>query len=196
MTTLDLPLEFNLETVHLTDEQFYQLCIHNPEMAIEQNAKGVLIVMPPVGGESGNQELELGTDLAIWNRQTQLGKVFSSSTIFQLPIGSKRSPDAAWVELSRWEALTPEQRRRFPPIAPDFVIEVRSSTDSLETLRSKMQEYMASGVRLGWLFNPKDQQVEIYRQGAAAAVRPLPTQLSGDSVLPGFVLSASRFAEG
>ncbi|PZO35740.1 MAG: hypothetical protein DCF17_18285 [Shackletoniella antarctica] len=196
MTTLDLPLEFNLEAVHLTDEQFYQLCIHNPEMAIEQNAKGVLIVMPPVGGESGNQELELGTDLAIWNRQTQLGKVFSSSTIFQLPIGSKRSPDAAWVELSRWEALTPEQRRRFPPIAPDFVIEVRSSTDSLETLRSKMQEYMASGVRLGWLFNPKDQQVEIYRQGAAAAVRPLPTQLSGDSVLPGFVLSASRFAEG
>jgi len=196
MTTLDLPLEFNLEAVHLTDEQFYQLCIHNPEMAIEQNAKGLLIVMPPVGGESGNQELELGTDLAIWNRQTQLGKVFSSSTIFQLPIGSKRSPDAAWVELSRWEALTPEQRRRFPPIAPDFVIEVRSSTDSLETLRSKMQEYMASGVRLGWLFNPKDQQVEIYRQGAAAAVRPLPTQLSGDSVLPGFVLSASRFAEG
>jgi Uma2 family endonuclease len=196
MTTLDLPLEFNLEAVHLSDEQFYQLCIHNPEMAIEQNAKGVLIVMPPVGGESGNQELELGTDLAIWNRQTQLGKVFSSSTIFQLPIGSKRSPDAAWVELSRWEALTPEQRRRFPPIAPDFVIEVRSSTDSLETLRSKMQEYMASGVRLGWLFNPKDQQVEIYRQGAAAAVRPLPTQLSGDSVLPGFVLSASRFAEG
>jgi len=196
MTTLDLPLEFNLEAVHLTDEQFYQLCIHNPEMAIEQNAKGLLIVMPPIGGESGNQELELGTDLAIWNRQTQLGKVFSSSTIFQLPIGSKRSPDAAWVELSRWEALTPEQRRRFPPIAPDFVIEVRSSTDSLETLRSKMQEYMASGVRLGWLFNPKDQQVEIYRQGAAAAVRPLPTQLSGDSVLPGFVLSASRFAEG
>ncbi|MGF1516541.1 MAG: Uma2 family endonuclease [Nodosilinea sp.] len=196
MTTLDLPLELNLEAVHLTDEQFYQLCIHNPEMAIEQNAKGVLIVMPPVGGESGNQELELGTDLAIWNRQTQLGKVFSSSTIFQLPMGSKRSPDAAWVELSRWEALTPEQRRRFPPIAPDFVMEVRSSTDSLEALRSKMQEYMASGVRLGWLFNPKEQQVEIYRQGAAAEVRPLPTQLSGDSVLPGFVLLASRFDEG
>lgn len=196
MTTLDLPLELNLEAVHLTDEQFYQLCIHNPEMAIEQNAKGVLIVMPPVGGESGNQELELGTDLALWNRQTQLGKVFSSSTIFLLPMGSKRSPDAAWVELSRWEALTPEQRRRFPPIAPDFVMEVRSSTDSLEALRSKMQEYMASGVRLGWLFNPKDQQVEIYRQGAAAEVQPLPTQLSGDSVLPGFVLLASRFDEG
>jgi Uma2 family endonuclease len=110
MTTLDLPLELNLQSVHLTDEQFYQLCIHNPELAIEQNAQGVLIVMPPVGGESGNQEFELGLDLGIWNRQTQLGKnrqtqlgkVFSSSTIFQLPIGSKRSSDVAWVELSRW----------------------------------------------------------------------------------------------
>jgi Uma2 family endonuclease len=101
MTTLDLPLELNVQSLHLTDEQFYQLCIQNPELAIEQNAEGVLLVMPPVGGESGNQEMELGTDLALWNRQTQLGKAFSSSTIFQLSIGSKRSPDAAWVELSR-----------------------------------------------------------------------------------------------
>ncbi|HEY9655795.1 MAG TPA: Uma2 family endonuclease [Crinalium sp.] len=193
MTTLDLPLELNLEAVHFTDEQFYQLCIHNPEMAIEQNAQGVLIVMPPVGGESGNQEMELGTDLALWNRQTKLGKVFSSSTVFQLPIGSKRSPDAAWVELSRWEALTLEQRRRFPPIAPDFVMEVRSSTDSLTTLREKMQEYMASGVRLGWLINSQDQQVEIYRPGQEAEVRSLPTQLSGESVLPGFILEVVPF---
>ncbi|MBD2111098.1 MULTISPECIES: Uma2 family endonuclease [Cyanophyceae] len=194
MTTLDLPLELNLEAVHFTDEQFYQLCIHNPEMAIEQNAQGVLIVMPPVGGENGNQEMEVGGELYLWNKQTQLGKVFSSSTVFQLPVGSKRSPDAAWVELSRWEALTPEQRRRFPPIAPDFVMEVRSSTDNLATLREKMQEYMASGVRLGWLINPKDQQVEIYRPGQEAEVRSLPTQLSGESVLPGFVLDVSPFA--
>lgn len=196
MTTLDLPLEFNVEAVHLSDEQFYQLCIHNPELAIEQNTQGILIVMPPVGGESGSQEIELGADLVIWNRRTQLGKVFSSSTIFQLPIGSKRSPDAAWVELSRWQALTPEQRRRFPPIAPDFVMEVRSSTDNLETLRKKMQEYLASGVRLGWLFNPQDQQVEIYQPGQEAEVRLLPTELSGESVLPDFVLSVERFAEG
>lgn len=194
MTTLDLPLELNLEAVHFTDEQFYQLCIHNPEMAIEQNAQGVLIVMPPVGGESGNQEMELGTDLALWNRQTKLGKVFSSSTVFQLPVGSKRSPDAAWVELSRWEALTPEQRRRFPPIAPDFVMEVRSSTDNLTALREKMQEYMVSGVCLGWLINPQDQQVEIYRPGQEAEMRSLPTQLFGESVLPGFVLEVAPFA--
>jgi Uma2 family endonuclease len=108
------------------------------------------------------------------------------------PEGS--SPDAAWIELSRWEALTSEQRRRFPPIAPDFVMEVRSSTDNLTTLREKMQEYMASGVRLGWLLNSHDQQVEIYRPGQATEVRSLPTQLSGESVLPGFTLDVSPFA--
>jgi Uma2 family endonuclease len=202
MTTLDLPLEFNLEAVHLSDEQFYQLCIHNPELAIEQSATGVLIVMPPVGGESGNQEMELGGELYLWNKQSQLGKVFSSSTVFQLPIGSKRSPDAAWVERSRWAALTPEQRRRFPPLAPDFVLEVRwrsqacglSSTDSLDRLQAKMQEYMASGVRLGWLFNPADQQVEIYRPEAGVEVRSLPTQLSGEAVLPGFSLAVPLFS--
>jgi Uma2 family endonuclease len=117
--------------------------------------------MSPVGGDRGNRELELGTDLAIWNRQTQLGKVFSSSTMFKLPGGGDRSPDAAWVELSRWQALPPEQRRKFPPLAPDFVIELRSATDSLAPLREKMQEYIDKGVRLGWLLNPQDQQVEI-----------------------------------
>lgn len=104
-------------------------------------------------------------DLGIWNRQTQLGHVFSSSTIFQLPNGGKRSPDAAWIAHARWEALTTEQRRKFPPVAPDFVIELRSASDDLETLHTKMQEYSDSGVRLGWLINPQDQQAEIYRCG-------------------------------
>ncbi|NJL46336.1 MAG: Uma2 family endonuclease [Leptolyngbyaceae cyanobacterium SM2_5_2] len=193
MTTLDLPLELNVQSLHLTDEQFYQLCVHNPELAIEQNAQGVLLVMPPVGGESGNQEFELGLDLGIWNRQTQLGKVFSSSTVFQLPIGSKRSPDVAWVDLFRWQVLTPEQRRKFPPLAPDFVMELRSTTDSLASLQAKMQEYMASGVQLAWLINPQEQQVEIYRPGQAEEVRLLPTELSGESVLPGFRLKLERF---
>lgn len=124
---LTLPITLDLKTVNLTDEQFYQLCIKNPEIQLERTPQGDLILMSPVGGDSGNQEIELGADLVIWNRQTKLGKVFSSSTIFRLPNGGDRSPDAAWVELSRWEALTPEQRRKFPPIAPDFVIEVRST---------------------------------------------------------------------
>jgi Uma2 family endonuclease len=112
-----------------------------------------------------------------------------------LPNGGDRSPDAAWVELSRWQALTPEQRRKFPPIAPDFVIELRSPTDDLELLRAKMQEYMDAEVRLGWMFNPQEQQVEIYRQGQPKEVQQLPTELSGEDVLPGFVLSVNHFQD-
>ncbi len=195
MTSLTLPLIFDLSHVHLSDEQFYQLCLNNPEIPLERNKQGALIVMSPVGGESGSHELELGIDLGNWNRQTGLGKVFSSSTLFKLPGGGDRSPDVAWVELSRWQALTPEQRQKFPPIAPDFVIELRSRTDKLETLRPKMQEYMHSGVRLAWMFNPQDQQVEIYRQGQKTKICQLPIELSGEEVLPGFVLKVSLFDE-
>ncbi|RZM76120.1 Uma2 family endonuclease [Leptolyngbya iicbica] len=193
MTSLTLPLKFDLKNVHFTDEQFYQLCINNPDLTLERDAQGALILMSPVGGESGNTELELGIDLGIWNRQTGLGKVFSSSTIFRLPGGGSRSPDAAWVELSRWQALTPEQRQQFPPIAPDFVLELRSRTDSLPPLQEKMWEYLNSGVRLGWLINPQDQQVEVYRQGQPPEVRSLPTTMSGEAVLPGFTLHIERF---
>ncbi|MEM9503714.1 MAG: Uma2 family endonuclease [Cyanobacteria bacterium P01_E01_bin.43] len=195
MTTLTLPLTFDLQHVHLTDEQFYQLCVNNPELVLERDAKGALILMSPVGGESGNAELELGTDLAIWNRRTKLGKVFSSSTIFKLPGGGSRSPDAAWVELSRWQSLTSEQRQKFPPIAPDFVLELRSRTDDLATLQAKMQEYIDSGVRLGWLINPQDQQVEIYRLGQVKEVIALPAELSGETVLPGFEMVIEPFVE-
>jgi Uma2 family endonuclease len=195
MNTLPLPLKLNLDQVHLTDEQFYQLCINNPDLVIERTAQGVLIFMSPVGGDSGNYEMELAIDLGNWNRQTKLGKVFSSSTLFKLPGGGDRSPDAAWVELSRWQRLTPEERQKFPPIAPDFVLELRSRTDDLETLQEKMQEYMDSGVRLGWLFNPQDQQLEIYRQGRDKEVRSLPTTLSGEDVLPGFVLPVDPFTD-
>jgi Uma2 family endonuclease len=195
MTALTLPLKVDLKHVHLSDEQFYRLCIANPELNIERSAKGVLIFMPPVGGDSGRREADFITDLNIWNRQTKLGEVFSSSTIFKLPGGGDRSPDAAWVELSRWQALTPEQRQKFPPIAPDFVIELRSRTDSLPMLQEKMQEYMDSGVRLGWMFNPQDQQVEIYRSGQLKEVLSLPVQLSGEAVLPGFSLQADRFTD-
>lgn len=195
MTSLTLPLVFDLHRVNLTNEQFYQLCINNPEIPLERNPQGALIIMSPVGGSSGSRELELGTDLTVWNRQTNLGKVFSSSTLFKLPSGGDRSPDAAWVELSRWQALTPEQRQKFPPLAPDFVMELRSRTDDLAMLQAKMQEYLDSGVRLGWMFNPQDQQVEIYRQGQPKEVRQLPTELSGESVLPGFLLKVERFEE-
>ncbi|NJL40318.1 MAG: Uma2 family endonuclease [Leptolyngbyaceae cyanobacterium SM1_4_3] len=195
MTTLPIPLTLDLKQVHLTDEQFYQLCIHNPDLTIERSAAGALILMSPVGGESGSREADFIIDLGNWNRQTQLGKVFSSSTIFRLPNGGSRSPDAAWVSLPRWQRLIPEQRQKFPPIAPDFVMELRSQTDSLPLLQDKMQEYLEGGVRLGWLFNPQDQQVEIYRLGQAKAVCTLPTQLSGEDVLPGFILAVQPFTD-
>ncbi len=196
MTTLNLPLKVDLKHVHLTDEQFYQLCINNPELVLERDAHGVLIVMSPVGGDGASWEADYITDLNIWNRQINLGKTFSSSTLFRLPEGGGgRSPDADWIELSRWNALTPEQWQKFPPIAPDFVLELRSPSDSLKPLQEKMQEYMASGVRLGWLFNPQDQQVEIYRQGQAVEARSLPAELSGEAVLPGFTLQVDRFVD-
>jgi Uma2 family endonuclease len=183
------PLKLNLDNVNLTDEQFYQLCQKNSDLQFERTATGELIIMPPVGGESGNREAEFIIDLGIWNRQTKLGYTFSSSTIFKLPNGGDRSPDAAWIKKERWEALTPEQRRKFPPIAPDFVIELRSATDNLETLRQKIQEYMDAGVKLAWLINPQQQQVEIYRLGKDVELRNLPTELLGEEILPGFSLS-------
>jgi Uma2 family endonuclease len=186
------PLLLDLSTLHLTDEQFYQVCLANPEQRLELTSTGVLIIMSPVGGESGSHELELGTDLTIWNRRTELGKVFSSSTVFRLPLGGRRSPDAAWVERSRWEALTSEQRREFPPVAPDFLIELRSVTDPLDKLQAKMVEYRDNGVRLGLLINPQDQQVEIYRLGQDVEVIQSPATVSGEEVLPGFVLDLTR----
>ena len=183
------PLKLNFNTVNFTDEQFYQLCQKNSDLKFERTSTGELIIMPPMGGESGNREAEFIIDLGVWNRQTGLGYTFSSSTIFKLPNGSDRSPDAAWIKKERWEALTPEQKRKFPPIAPDFVIELRSATDDLKTLRQKMQEYIDAGVKLGWLINPQQQQIEIYRLGKDAELRDLPTELLGEEILPGFSLS-------
>ena len=190
---LATPLTLNLDTVRLTDEQFYELCQNNHELKFERNAKGELIIMSPVGGESGNRESELIIDLGNWNRQTKLGYTFSSSTVFKLPNGADRSPDASWIKRERWEALPPEQKRKFPPIAPDFVIELRSETDSLKILREKMQEYIEAGVQLAWLINPQQQQVEIYRPQKEVEIRNLPTELSGENILPGFNLNLSLF---
>jgi Uma2 family endonuclease len=185
-------LPMDISTLKLTDEQFYQLCVTNPEQPLELTAQGVLIVMSPVGGGSGKRELKLGSQLCVWNENTELGETFSSSTIFKLPLGSQRSPDVAWVEISRWNALTPEQQEKFPPIAPDFVIELRSRTDSLRELQLKMQEYIANGVRLGWLVNPQDQQVEIYRIDQSVEFLQSPSTVSGEDVLPGFVLNLAK----
>lgn len=183
---------FNLEPIiDLTDDQFYQLCRINPDVNFERNADGKIIIMSPSGGETGNRNFEIGTDFAIWNRQTKLGVCFDSSTGFRLPNGGTRAPDVAWIAQERWDALTPEQKEKFPPIAPDFVLELMSPSDTLRETQAKLQEYMKSGVRLGWLIDRKTRRVEIYRAGQPVEVLEAPTQLSGEDVLPGFVLDCA-----
>ena len=183
----------NLDSVNLTDEQFYHLCQANETWQLERNAQGELLIMPPVGGKSGKWEANLIMKVGIWNEQSQLGEVFSSSTTFRLPQGGNPSPDVAWIKRERWEALTEEDKTKFPPLCPDFVIELRSESDSLAFLQEKMQEYLNSGLRLGWLINPQGQQVEIYRPNQVVEVVNLPATLSGEDVLPEFMLSLSVF---
>ncbi|MEO0374581.1 MAG: Uma2 family endonuclease [Cyanobacteria bacterium P01_A01_bin.17] len=175
----------------LTDDQFFHLCQANPELKFERNSNGELIILPPTGGETGRRNSELNADFVIWNRKTQLGKVFDSSTCFKLPDGANRSPDVAWIRADRWNALTSEEQTQFPPIAPDFVLELMSATDSLPALQAKMREYRDCQGQLGWLIVPQSRQVEIYRQGQIVEVLRSPRILRGEDVLPGFVLELS-----
>ena len=192
MITLE-PITLSFRNVALSDDQFYQLCQDNENWQLERMAQGELIIMPPVGGLSGNRESNLIGELWLWNRQTKLGKVFSSSTIFTLPNGAKRSPDVAWIAKERWDALPLEEQEKFAKICPDFVIELRSRTDSLTQLQAKMEEYLVNGVRLGWLIDPISQQVAIYRPHQAVEIISLPTTLSGENVLPGLTLELPLF---
>src|SRR4028119_829499 len=186
MTAITLNLN---SIIKLTSEQFYQLCEENPDLKLERNANGELIVMPPTGGETGKTNSKFNLQIGLWNEQTELGEVFDSSTGFTLPNKADRSPDASWVEKSRWEALTPEDREKFIPLCPDFVIELLSPNDSLKKTQEKMQEYIQNGCRLGLLINRKNQQVEIYRADREVEVLNAPSSISCDDVLPGFVLN-------
>jgi Uma2 family endonuclease len=173
----------------ITDDQFYELCRENPDVKFERNAQGEIIIMTPTGGETGIYNSEINADFVIWNRQTKLGICFDSSTCFKLPSGANRSPDVSWIQQVRWDALTPEEKQKFPPISPDFVLELMSPTDSLKNTQDKMEEYMNNHVKLGWLINRKTRRVEIYRQEQEIEVLESPTQLSGEDILPGFVLN-------
>ncbi len=182
-------VEIKFESWQLSDEQFFQLCQDNRDLRLERSAKGDLIIMPPTGGETGNSNAGITAQLWLWNNLHKLGVVFDSSTGFKLPNGADRSPDAAWIPLEKWQALTPQQKERFLPLSPDFVIELMSPSDSLETARKKMQEYLDNGTRLGWLINRKTREVEIYRQGQAVEILTNPESLSGESILSEFSLN-------
>ena len=183
-------LTVNLKSlIEMTDEQFFQLCQNNRELRFERNANGELIIMPPTGGETGNRNGRLNQQLFNWTDADGTGIAFDSSTCFKLPNGADRSPDASWIKLERWDALTDEEKQKFPPICPDFVIELLSPSDSLKTTQEKMKEYIDNGVRLGILINRKSRQVEIYRPGKEVEVLDSPATVSGEDVLKGFVLN-------
>ncbi|MEG4579564.1 Uma2 family endonuclease [Microcoleus sp. MON1_C5] len=193
MESQTIPLHSPLElTLELTDEQFFQLCIDNRDLRFERTATGELIIMPPASRDTGRRNADQSFQLEGWSRQNKhLGIAFDSSTGFKLPDGTDISPDAAWVRRDRWDALTPEQKEKFAPICPDFVVELRSTTDSLEKLRAKMKVYVKNGARLGWLLDRKNRKVEISRQGREVEILDAPATLSGEDVLPGFVLDLS-----
>ena len=179
--------------LQVTPEQFEALALANRDLRLERRATGELIVNLPTGWETGERNWHLSGELYLWWRSAgEPGKAFDSSTGFILPNGATRSPDASWVSRQRWEALTPAQKGTFPHICPDFVVELRSGSDRLAELQEKMREYMENGARLGWLIDPQTQQVEIYRQGKEVEVLAHPAELSGEDVLPGFVLALNR----
>jgi Uma2 family endonuclease len=175
--------------IELSDEQYFQLCRKNSDLQFERNTQGDITIMAPEGGETGMRSAGITIDLGIWNRRNKSGYTFGSSTGFKLPNGSDRSPDASWISKERWESLTLEQRSRFAPICPDFIIELMSPSDNLKTTQAKMQEYQDNGTRLGWLINRRDRKVEIYRIGKPVEVLQDANSLSGENVLPDFILN-------
>ena len=191
MEAISVPKGFKV-----TPEQFDWLADVEQIARMELTQDGELIVMSPTGGEAGRKNFNLYLDLGNWNRQTKLGEAFDSSTIFVLPNGARRSPDVSWIELNRWNNLTLKEKQGFPPLAPDFVIELVSPSDlknqRYEDLQTKMQEYLDNGIRLGWLIEPSAKTVEIYRLNQQVEVLNNPQTLSGEKVLPGFILNLSE----
>lgn len=173
------------------NEQFEQLVVNNPELSFEQKSTGEILVMLPTGGKSGWKSLWIGTKVTLWACEFG-GITFDSSTIFRLPNGAKRSPDCSWVSEDRWRVLTDHEQEVYPPLAPDFVIELRSKTDRLAVLQEKMLEFAANGVRLGWLIDPMEKRVRVYRIDSSIEILESPASVSEPDILPGFVLDLSK----
>lgn len=181
---------FHLESPDggFSDEEFEQFCAENPDLRIEMTKEGEMIIMMPMTPSGGNREFELSGQFAAWVKANGTGLGFSPSTVFTLPNGAKRSPDVSWIRRERWDALTDEQKNSFTRICPDFVVELRSKSDRLKPLQAKMEEYLENGAQLGWLIDPKEKKVHVYRPGAPPEVLDNPTELSGEPLLKGFTL--------
>lgn len=188
--TFELPTDIAL---HVSQEEFAAIAAANRDLRLERTADGELIVSPPTGSESSQRNIGITAQLWNWaEANPDLGVAFESSGGFRLPSGATRAPDASWVKRDRWDALTEKERKGFAPLCPDFVVELRSETDPLATLRDKMQEYLENGARLGWLIDPQNRFVEIYRRNRAVEILENPSQLSGEDILPDFTLDLKR----
>ena len=191
LAELPLPVRLRPQTP-MTDEELLRFCAANDGLRIERDKDGELIVMTPAGGETGDKNSDIIADLKIWTRQDGRGRSFDSNTGFTLPDGSMRAPDAAWIAGSRWNALSKEERSRFAPLCPDFIIELRSPSDALPELQAKMEQWIANGAQLAWLIDPIEQAVSIYRPGQAIEALHQPTSVQGDGVMAGFELVMAR----
>ncbi len=182
------PFSLNFHSAPLTEEQFEELCRNNRDLKFEMTGEGELIIVAPTCPESGWKNTKLTTKAEIWSEKDETGVVFDSSTMFTLPNGAKRSPDVSWMTKEKWEDISPVERRKFAHVVPDFVIELRSPSDNLPELQSKMEEYIENGVRLGWLIDPSEKNVHIYRKNGQTEVLEDPEMVSGEDVLKGFEL--------
>ena len=191
MEAISVPKGFKV-----TPEQFEQLAYAEQTARMELTKDGELIVMSPTGGTAGRKNSRLTQQVRNWADSNGNGEVFDSSTVFVLPNGARKSPDVSWLKLDKWNALTLREKEGFPPVVPDFVIELVSPSDiknqRYEDLQAKMQEYLDNGVRLGWLIEPSAKTVEIYRPNQLVEVLNNPPTLSGENVLSGFTLDLSK----
>lgn len=184
-----VPTVLNFSPLRLTDEQFESLCRNHPDLNLEISAEGELIIVPPTLPDTGWRNADLIYKVAAWAEKDKTGIVFDSSTLFTFPNGAKRSPDVSWVRREKWDNITEEERKKFSRLVPDFVIELRSSSDALKNLQDKMAEYIENGVRLGWLIDPLEQKVYVYRAGGEVEILDNPENVSGEDVLSGFELN-------
>ena len=182
----------NAETAGLTPEQFDRLCRDNRDLRLELTARKEIVIMAPAHSKTGSQELEIARQLANWTEQDGSGIAFGSNAGFTLPNGAVRAPDASWMRLDKWNTLTNAQQNSFAPAVPDFVIELRSHTNTAAELQEKMVEYIENGAQLGWLVDPSERKVYVYRPGRTPEILENPASISGQSVLPGFVLDLTK----
>lgn len=189
-------LRFKFESgnrrLKFTDDEFWEFCRQNDEMRIEMTKEGDVIIMPPTGANTGERNSEINFQLKLWSKKDKRGKVYDSSTGFKLPDGATVSPDASWILNERLEEFTPKQRERFLPICPDFVLELRSASDSLKESQRKMAEYIENGARLGWLIDPKNKRVQVYRANGKIEILENPNKISGEDVLQKFELDLTE----